>query len=908
MSSLQENLCPHCGVSLDVGLVDGLCARCLSALPFTTDTAVVREAREATAEFSRADLEDSFPQLEILELLGRGGMGIVYKARQKELDRLVALKLLPPALVADPRFAARFRREAQALAALAHPHIVVIHDFGYVNGMYFLLMEYVDGVNLRQAMNAGRFSPQQALAIVPPVCEALQYAHDHGIVHRDIKPENLLLDKRGHVKIADFGIAKLLSQDAAHSTVDDSQLAGTPQYMAPEQRRPGPTDHRADIYSLGVVLYEMLTGELPTTRWQPPSRRVQIDVGIDEVVLRALEQKPELRFATAAEFRDTVTAVAEREAARAAAGSPVAPPTGGKRSIKSGNAILVAPAEIAGAWGQVFCYRTRGVLMLDETTLSHSWSGGMTTIPLSAIYDLSIGTLPRTMNLSGLSVISVMYTDAGQKRQVLVSPLKGRFRFAEAGVAEWFAAVRSAVVAATGCPPASTPSAQVGIPRSSPLLLILVAMLLASPAWLLWGWAGFVLVDKANRTSDFPGHQSARPAGFPASAHVSRRHHSVFVTHDRAARVLQYVLYYAGDFSTSSAGTQNVAANSWRDEGMIKLRNGRTFAYRREALAPEKLAINGRTYDLRTGRVIVLRDDGVSEQLRLFPPLVAARDPEVMSNLVAAESSQSPDGAEILCTITRTEVRFAAHELVVYLRRDGATSKNLGVETSLHFVAGNSADPAKRMPKTGRWTARHRSLSRVPDEEIALVIALPEELPLESLHAAAAEIMGGSPNDASRHIVRQQRALRKNSPNLFAAFAHPDGWACHLYLTAVPLDDAGNRLVESDDSDARAADAELPPSTSASSSESLVLKTYDFRFAFIGEGRNERLRADIRTLIEQFVQKVDGETGRTPDIVVHAASRTLVVNAPPPQQEVIAKLIAAAKQLAETPVPGEERP
>lgn len=263
--------------------------------------------------FAPEEVAALFPQLEVLGILGRGGMGVVYKTRQKALGRLVALKLLAPERVADPKFAERFAHEAQALAALSHPNIVTIHDFGQAGGVYYLLMEFVDGVNLRQAMTAGRFTPEQALAIVPPVCEALQYAHEHGIVHRDIKPENLLLDKEGRVKIADFGIAKMLGTDVDTAARDEWQqagtlasVAGTPQYMAPEQWAQRITDHRADIYSLGVVLYELLTGELPADKLQPPSHKVQIDVRLDEVVLRALESSPELRYQTAGEFRTQV--------------------------------------------------------------------------------------------------------------------------------------------------------------------------------------------------------------------------------------------------------------------------------------------------------------------------------------------------------------------------------------------------------------------------------------------------------------------------------------------------------------------------------------------------------------------------------------------------------------------------
>jgi len=309
-TSSPSPICPRCGGSLNENSIDGLCVRCLGALNFATDTALPDQGEEKAAipPITIEELAVHFPQLEIIDFLGRGGMGVVYKARQKSLGRVVALKLLAPERANDPLFANRFSQEAQALAALSHPNIVTIHDFGQAGGFYYLLMEFVDGVNLRQAMTASRLTPEQALSIVPPICEALQYAHEHGIVHRDIKPENLLLDKEGRVKIADFGIAKILDADSTGETRWESQPAGTPQYMAPEQKAHRRTDHRADIYSLGVVLYEMLTGELPADKLQAPSKKVQVDVRIDEIVLRALEVKPELRFATALEFRTTVEA------------------------------------------------------------------------------------------------------------------------------------------------------------------------------------------------------------------------------------------------------------------------------------------------------------------------------------------------------------------------------------------------------------------------------------------------------------------------------------------------------------------------------------------------------------------------------------------------------------------------
>lgn len=250
----------------------------------------------------------AFPDLEILELVGVGGMGVVYKARQPRFDRFVALKLLPQSLSADPTFAERFDREARFLARLTHPNIVAVYDFGRAGGFCYLLMEFVDGLNLRQAMRAGRFTPEEALALVPRVCAALQYAHEQGVLHRDIKPENILLDSDGRVKIADFGIAKLIGSDPTDITLTRSGARlGTPHYMAPEQiEQPSLVDHRADIYSLGVVFYELLTGELPLGRFSAPSVKALIDARVDEIVMRALAKERELRQQTAGEVGSQV--------------------------------------------------------------------------------------------------------------------------------------------------------------------------------------------------------------------------------------------------------------------------------------------------------------------------------------------------------------------------------------------------------------------------------------------------------------------------------------------------------------------------------------------------------------------------------------------------------------------------
>jgi tRNA A-37 threonylcarbamoyl transferase component Bud32 len=292
------------------------------ALNLKTETVLSGEAPAAQPPLPPRDIAPHFPQLEILECLGRGGMGVVYKARQKSLNRFVALKLLAPERINNPEFAGRFAREAQALAALNHPNIVTIYDFGQAGGFYFLLMEFVDGVNLRHLLRARKFTPEEALVIVPPLCDALQFAHERGIVHRDIKPENILLDKSGRVKVADFGIAKMLGNGAAAGGGETNapanatrQAVGTPGYIAPEQAaHPQRVDSRADIYSLGVVFYEMLTGELPGKRIEPPSRKVQIDVRLDEIVLRALEQKPELRYQQASVLKTQVETIAQTPA------------------------------------------------------------------------------------------------------------------------------------------------------------------------------------------------------------------------------------------------------------------------------------------------------------------------------------------------------------------------------------------------------------------------------------------------------------------------------------------------------------------------------------------------------------------------------------------------------------------
>jgi uncharacterized protein (TIGR03435 family) len=317
-------VCPSCGQPLAPNAPKGLCPECLmqGAFPTGTEAGSAHEKKPRFVPPKIEELARHFPQLEILEFIGQGGMGAVYKARQKQLERVVALKILPPQAAGGPGFAERFTREARAPAQLNHPHIVTLYEFGQTDGLFYFLMEFVDGINLGQLLGTSRIAPKEAPAIVPQICDALQFAHERGIVHRDIKPENILVSKEGWVKIADFGVAKIVAQDRGETSAENTSsspsgelteagsVLGTPQYMAPEQvAHPLEVDHRADIYSLGVVFYQMLTGELPTGKFEPPSKKVVIDVRLDAVVLRALEKNPELRYQQAGEVKTRVETI-----------------------------------------------------------------------------------------------------------------------------------------------------------------------------------------------------------------------------------------------------------------------------------------------------------------------------------------------------------------------------------------------------------------------------------------------------------------------------------------------------------------------------------------------------------------------------------------------------------------------
>jgi hypothetical protein len=395
------------------GALAGLCPACL-----LVQGAATEKAQEAAGKRfeppTRQQLAPLFPQLEILSLLGAGGMGAVYKARQPALDRFVALKILPHKEQGPVNFSERFNREARALARLSHPHIVAVHEFGQAGGLNYFIMEYVDGANLRQLEKNGRLSPREAMQIIPQICDALQYAHDEGVVHRDIKPENVLVDRKGRVKIADFGLAKILGLEAegARLTVE-GQVMGTPHYMAPEQvERPLAVDHRADIYSLGVVLYEMLTGDLPLGKFAPPSRKVAVDVRLDEVVLRALENDPERRYQHASEVKSEIQTISGTPGGGgAAAPGPVTQPA------------AVKPAECYVYWAGI------PLAVERDGEREITWNGGITAVGIGILLGLAGLLIFRLVTgrpnpgLAGMPMLIVLFVLGAGFRWALKTPL-----------------------------------------------------------------------------------------------------------------------------------------------------------------------------------------------------------------------------------------------------------------------------------------------------------------------------------------------------------------------------------------------------------------------------------------------------------------------------------------------------
>ncbi|HWU36692.1 MAG TPA: serine/threonine-protein kinase, partial [Candidatus Acidoferrum sp.] len=266
------------------------------------------------------------PRYRIESMLGRGGMGAVYKAYDKELNRVVALKLVRPELTGDASSMQRFKRELLLASRISHKNILRIHDLGDVEGVKFISMAYVEGEDLHHTLERqGRLPLTRALNITRQLCAALDAAHTEGVVHRDLKPQNVLIDGADNAYISDFGLAKSLEESAAMMT-RTGEVLGTPRYMSPEQVEGKPADHRSDIYSLGLILYEMITGDLPfkgDSTFQVMYQRVtqnpkspkelnpELPDYLVRIVLRCLERGPEARYQQAGDvLRDLESQVA----------------------------------------------------------------------------------------------------------------------------------------------------------------------------------------------------------------------------------------------------------------------------------------------------------------------------------------------------------------------------------------------------------------------------------------------------------------------------------------------------------------------------------------------------------------------------------------------------------------------
>lgn len=302
-----------------------------------------------TASFEAPDpswLTPLFPGYSIDCLIATGGMGAVYRAVQLSLDRPVAIKILPREFGQDQEFRENFETEAKTMARLNHPNLIGVYDFGEVEGMLFIVMEFVPGKTLFHSAHGMAVAQEEAARIVVGVCEALAHAHEHGILHRDIKPGNILLDQQARPKIGDFGLARAMGV----AVKDGETIFGTPNYTAPEVLKfPNLVDARADVFSVGVVFHELLTGKLPAADPRPPSAIAGSHPKYDPIIRRATHPSPELRFASAAELaREIKAATASVTASAARARAPM-PVTGGGVRPQPFRGTVGIPAKSSGA-------------------------------------------------------------------------------------------------------------------------------------------------------------------------------------------------------------------------------------------------------------------------------------------------------------------------------------------------------------------------------------------------------------------------------------------------------------------------------------------------------------------------------------------------------------------------------
>jgi len=307
--------CPNCGRLNDVGIfISGQKVSChFCGIRFEVHRSDPGVKLEQPPPLSKHEMEllKKAPKLvgyDIYSVIGYGGMGVIYLARQSSLQRDVAIKTLSEKWVGQEVILRRFHREAAALASLSHPNIITIIDKGEVEGQPFFVMEYIKGKSLRNIISRAPVKPETFVGDIVQICRSLSHAHEHCFVHRDLKPENLLIDVNNNIKIADFGLAALIDPDVSSDHMTKSRVAmGTISYMAPEQRKDAKNvNHLADIYSLGCIMYEMMTRTLPMGAIRPPSQvHPDADPRFDELILQCLDPDPKARPESAEKVKET---------------------------------------------------------------------------------------------------------------------------------------------------------------------------------------------------------------------------------------------------------------------------------------------------------------------------------------------------------------------------------------------------------------------------------------------------------------------------------------------------------------------------------------------------------------------------------------------------------------------------
>jgi serine/threonine protein kinase len=311
--------CPKCGTENTSD--SQFCKKCATPLPFSGDLSVTKTLETPTEELTRGTLFAG--RYEIIEELGAGGMGLVYRAYDRKMEEEVALKLIRPEISADKRTVERFRNEIKTARKIRHAHVCGMFDLHEENKKLFITMEYVRGEDLKSVIKRMKvLAPGTAVSIARQVAEGLGEAHRLGVVHRDLKPSNVMIDKDGNAKIMDFGIARSL---AGGGITAAGAIVGTPEYMSPEQVEGTPADQRADLYALGIMLFEMVTGQPPFEgetplaiahmhKYEPPTDpqtlNPQVPKDLSKFILRCLEKVPEKRYQTAEEFLTGLEGVA----------------------------------------------------------------------------------------------------------------------------------------------------------------------------------------------------------------------------------------------------------------------------------------------------------------------------------------------------------------------------------------------------------------------------------------------------------------------------------------------------------------------------------------------------------------------------------------------------------------------